>query len=490
MSISSRKLGRSGKNHLPGLDNPNVVRVNGSATHALDGTNTARGTSELIRYTRTASQTVTPTNQYGVEIVVSLTTNQVLSVNDRLASNDPAGTPIPAGTYVLSGHGRGAGYAGQWLLDTAPVGAQVQLQTVVQDLRSFTAIAVSTTQITLDWVYSGAALVEFTLTRNGSTIATPAAAARTYTDSSLTPGTTYTYTLVGTYQAGGTTATLTATRATQSASGGTLPSKLVAAYWQMYQGPLVSEITANVPEYNLQYAAFALGNGSGGTASFNPAFQSGASFKTDMAASQAAGCTWLISIGGGVPAASQVMLRDENEATQLVGSLISICDEYGFDGIDFDLENGPGGWSPSAMASVAAQMKAHYGSSFIVSMAPRPYETFYFDTAVLMGNNVDLVGIQFYDWWQTSDSGFLQGWIRDKVDEVVGRGVPASKIMIGCTTYYPEYGNGANYPSVYRDAFLAAEAKYPDIRGVFVWESSLDKNKSWSFARTMGPAVL
>ena len=77
----------------------------------------------------------------------------------------------------------------------------------------------------------------------------------------------------------------------------------------MYQGPTVAEVTASAPQYTIQYAAFALGNGSGGGATFSPAFQSVASFKVDMAASQAQGCKWLISIGGGVPASSQVFIR-------------------------------------------------------------------------------------------------------------------------------------------------------------------------------------
>ncbi len=360
----------------------------------------------------------------------------------------------------------------------------------VGSISNLSATVVSNTAINLAWAYSGSALSNFTLRRNGTIIASPAAGATSYNDTGLTAGTQYTYTLTGNYTAGGTTNTASVSKTT---SGGTanLPAKLVGAYWQMYQGPTVAEITASAPEYNIQYAAFALGNGSGGTATFSPVFQSTASFKVDMAASQAQGCKWLISIGGGVPASSQVYIRNQTEANQLVASLKNIVDEYGFDGIDFDLENGPSGWSPQYMTSVATQLKAHYGNQFIVSIVPRPYEGFYYDTAVMMGNACDLVQLQFYDNQQTQNTTWLRQWIRDKINEIVNNyGISPSKIVIGCITYYPEYGGGSNNVTVYRDAFIEMEGVYPSLRGVFIWESSLDKKKAWGFAKTMGPVVL
>ena len=359
----------------------------------------------------------------------------------------------------------------------------------VGSVSSFSGTVISNTQVNLTWGYSGSTLTNYTLRRGGTVIASPAAGATSYNDTGLTAGTTYTYTLTGNFSAGGTTNTASVSKTTTG--GSSLPSKLVGAYWQMYQGPTVAEVTSSAPEYNIQYAAFALGNGGGGTATFNPVFQSAASFKTDMAASKAQGCKWLISIGGGVPVGSQVFIRNQTEANQLVASLKNIVDEYGFQGVDFDLENGPSGWSPQYMTSVATQLKAHYGNQFIISIVPRPYEGFYYDTAVMMGSACDLVQLQFYDNPSTSNTTWLRQWIRDKVNEIVNNyGIPASKIVIGCITYYPEYGNGSNTVAVYRDAFLELEAIYPDLRGVFIWESSLDKLKAWNFAKTMGPVVL
>lgn len=106
---------------------PNTVQI-GSQTFALTGTNIARGTNQIVRYTYSSSQTLTPTNQYGVEVVVNLSTNKVTSVNNRIGSGSTTGTTIPADSYVLSGHGGpGAEQAGNWLLTYATVGATVAL---------------------------------------------------------------------------------------------------------------------------------------------------------------------------------------------------------------------------------------------------------------------------------------------------------------------------------------------------------------------------
>jgi hypothetical protein len=67
-------------------------------------------------------------------------------------------------------------------------------------------------------------------------------------------------------------------------------------------------------------------------------------------------------------------------------------------------------------------------------------------------------------------------------------GIPPSKILIGSITY-KNYNLDWNKVDVYKNIFLQQEAKYPTLRGVFIWESSLDKLEGWSFARVMGQNV-
>jgi chitinase len=264
-------------------------------------------------------------------------------------------------------------------------------------------------------------------------------------------------------------------------------SKLVAGYWPMWQGPHVSEITANAPQYNLQYAAFAMGNRAGsGSVAFDPVFSSPQRLEADIADSKAHGASWLLSIGGGSD--STTKLLNETHANEMVSSLIPIIDSYGFQGVDFDLEQGSGQWVPAAMTSAAVQLKAHYGTGFLISAAPRPFEDAYRTFAVQAGAALDLFGYQFYDFPEANDTTSLRNIIASRIHEAVHLGIPASKLMVGCITY-SAYQNGHNAVQNYRDIFKQLEARYPALRGVYVWETSLDKLESWSFARVMGPSI-
>jgi hypothetical protein len=106
---------------------PSPVIPSGGFAHANGGTypvagrNIARGEDALVQFTRTATQTSTPTNVWGSEVVVR--GGKVTTVNDRQANQSTAGTPIPADGYVLSGHGA----ARLWLLANATVGTAVTL---------------------------------------------------------------------------------------------------------------------------------------------------------------------------------------------------------------------------------------------------------------------------------------------------------------------------------------------------------------------------
>ena len=104
-----------------------ITNAPGATLHAVAGTNVNRNTNEIVRYTRTSTQTRTPTNQFGVEVSVNSASNKVTAVNNRLATGNTTGTAIPSGTYILSGHGTGSGTAGQWLLNFAAVGRLVTL---------------------------------------------------------------------------------------------------------------------------------------------------------------------------------------------------------------------------------------------------------------------------------------------------------------------------------------------------------------------------
>ncbi len=74
------------------------------------------------------------------------------------------------------------------------------------------------TNVTLGWGYTGSATSNFKVTRNGSALAT--VTSTNYVDTTATAGTSYTYGVTATYQAGGTSNTATKTITTNGGGGG------------------------------------------------------------------------------------------------------------------------------------------------------------------------------------------------------------------------------------------------------------------------------
>lgn len=105
-------------------------------------------------------------------------------------------------------------------LPDGPVASESATAGSPGEITSINATVASNTQINLTWSYSGASLTNYTLRRGGTVIASPAASATSYNNSGLTAGTTYNYTLVGNYAAGGTTATVSISRTTSGGGGG------------------------------------------------------------------------------------------------------------------------------------------------------------------------------------------------------------------------------------------------------------------------------
>lgn len=366
---------------------------------------------------------------------------------------------------------------------------------------SMTLSGASQNSLTLSWTAptnQGASLVTaykvgWTETGTGRTWVSTAPhyslASSPITLAGLSPGTSYDVYVIPINDVG--EGTVTTKTASTLPTNTTSASAIVGGYWQMWEGPSVSEITASAPQYNLQYAAFAMGSSTNGAVAFNPVFSTPAQFKTDMAASKTAGSTWLLSIGGG--ADTTVRLLNETHATTMFNSLVGIIDSYGFQGIDLDIECGSTCWSPSAAASLAQKLKAKYGASFIISATPRPYEArsrtgIYTDFALRAGSNLDLFGLQFYDFPEAKNTAQLTTIINSDLAAITSYGIPASKILIGCITY-SKYQYGWNTVSVYKDIYLQQKQKYPELRGVFIWDTSYDKIENWSFAKAMGTAV-
>ena len=88
----------------------------GTASFPTAGSNVRRGADDLVVYTRSSTQSSTPTNRWGLEVTV--VGGRVTAVSDRERTG-VGPTALPVVGVVLSGHGK----ARTWLLQHAKLGA-------------------------------------------------------------------------------------------------------------------------------------------------------------------------------------------------------------------------------------------------------------------------------------------------------------------------------------------------------------------------------
>ncbi|TAH35678.1 hypothetical protein EYC59_01830 [Candidatus Saccharibacteria bacterium] len=393
---------------------------------------------------------------------------------------------------MLSGHGIGTGYAGQWLLDHATVGATIQLINVTVDITNFAAVGVSSSGINLSWSYSGATLTNFTLKRNNVTIANPAAGARNYSDSGLAAGTNYTYTITGNYQAGGTSNTPSASASTQGSSPSGSPT--IIMWHHRWAGPALrdypSDVKNNLNHYSLGMAQSSQ-SGTGHVSYAANNGQSNADHADDIRALVASGKPVVMGIGGA--GSGGVTVTNSTQAQQLVSSVQSMVNSFGINGIDIDLEAGSSSWNATALREACLSLKSIYGSDFVIGVTTQMYGVY---TAQWMNflntlghSNYDYTGPMLYDFPESRTASTLIPVCLDKTNTMVSNGVPQNKICLGFMLQpagQPNYSASEN-AQVILDSYNATKAQYPNIAGAFFWADDIDPGRNWEFSRQVAP---
>ncbi|MGA2436208.1 MAG: glycosyl hydrolase family 18 protein, partial [Bryobacteraceae bacterium] len=154
-------------------------------------------------------------------------------------------------------------------------------------------------------------------------------------------------------------------------------------YWESYLGPDIffplSEVS---PQFDVVIVSFASPvQGSTSLLQFNPpSEQTAAQFMADIKSLQSQGKKVLISLGGG---GAVVTLNTAADIQNFVTSVAAVIQQYGFDGIDLDIENpsiilDPGDTdfrnptTPSILNLMAACRQLHnqFGSGFMLAMVP------------------------------------------------------------------------------------------------------------------------
>ncbi|MFE8966863.1 chitinase [Streptomyces albogriseolus] len=365
--------------------------------------------------------------------------------------------------------------------------------------------------VTLAWnAVSGA--TGYTVYRDGTRVTAVTGTSATVTG--LAASTSYSFQVAAANAAGESAksaAVSVRTRDNGGGGGGDLPRHAVTGYWQNFDNGAAVQKISDVPDqYDIIAVAFADATGTPGAVTFNldSAGLNGYTvdqFKADVRAKQAAGKKVIISVGG---EKGTVAVNDSASATNFADSVYALMREYGFDGVDIDLENG---LNATYMTQALRALSAKAGPSMILTMAPQTIDmqstsNSYFRTALNVKDILTVVNMQYYN------SGSMLGcdgkvYSQGSVDFLTAlaciqleNGLDPSQVGLGLPASTRGAGSGYVAPSVVNAALdcltrgtncgsFKPSKTYPGLRGAMTWSTNWDATAGNAWSNAVGPHV-
>jgi len=374
----------------------------------------------------------------------------------------------------------------------------------------------TSSSVSLSWTAPSGTVSGYHVLQNGTQVATVTGTTDTITG--LTASTGYTFN-VNAFNSAGTSPNSAAVTATTAAAGGGggggsggLPAHLLMGYWQDFTNGATPLSIAAVPtSYNLIAVAFGNSDATPGQVTFS--VDSGLSaalggytqqqFINDIKTVQARGQKVILSVGG---QNGTVSVNDATSASNFASSVFALIQQYGFNGVDIDLENG---LNPTFMASALEQLESDVGPNLIITLAPQTVDTQstgndYFALALNIKTILTMINTQYYN------SGTMNGCDGNLYAEGTENfmtalactelegGLSPSQVGLGLPASASAAGSGFVSPSVVNAALDCLARKqncgtfvppttWPGIRGVMTWSISWDASNGFNFANTVAP---
>ena len=311
-----------------------------------------------------------------------------------------------------------------------------------------------------------------------------------------------------------TTASPTPTSTGGSSTGSSgLPKHMLAGYWQDFTNGAQALSLASVPAgYNLVDVAFATAdsaNDGGVTFSVDSGLSSAlggytaAQFTADVATLHSRGQKVILSIGG---QNGTISISSSSAATNFANSVYSLMKQYGFDGVDIDLENG---LNVTYTAQALEDLSTLAGSSLIITLAPQTIDmqstsSDYFQLALDIKSILTISFTQYYN------SGSMNGCDGNVYSESTENfltalactqlqgGLNASQVGLGLPASSSAAGSGYVSPSTVTAALgclakgsgcgsFVPSSTWPGIGGAMTWSINWDASNGYSFLNTVSP---
>ncbi|HET6634144.1 MAG TPA: glycoside hydrolase family 18 protein [Streptomyces sp.] len=418
--------------------------------------------------------------------------------------------------YTHGWYGQGAYYADDLSLEGPPGDGgddpgDPQAPAVPSGLAVGTVTA---TTVDLTWTAVQDA-ASYRVYANGEPVMSASGASATV--SGLSPDTAYTF-AVSAVNGAGESEKSAGVRARTSSDGGgddgsgghtTVPAHAVTGYVQNFDNGATTQRIRDVQDaYDIIAVAFADSTATPGEIAFHldPALApSEADLKADIAAKQAEGTAVILSVGG---AKGNVSINSDASATAFANSAYALMQEYGFDGIDIDLEHGV---NSVYLTKALRQLSAKAGPDMVLTMAPQTLDmqstsTEYFKTALNVKDILTVVNMQYYN------SGSMLGcdnkvYSQGTVDFLTALaciqlrgGLDPSQVGLGLPASPRGAGSGYVDPSVVNDALdclargthcgaFTPSQTYPGIRGAMTWSTNWDALNGNRWSSAVGPHV-
>ncbi|HEU5158145.1 MAG TPA: cellulose binding domain-containing protein [Streptosporangiaceae bacterium] len=364
--------------------------------------------------------------------------------------------------------------------------------------------------LTLSWTAGGGAPTGYRVYEGGTPRATVTTTTATLTG--LAACSTHTYTVRAFNAEGESAASAPVTGTTSGCATVPLPKHLLTGYWHNFDNPARELRLSEVPdEYDVVAVAFGEATTRAGEVVFrvDPGLSTSlggytdAQFKADVTGLRADGKKVILSVGGERGA---IRVDDAASATLFAQSVQGLMNEYGFDGVDIDLENG---LNPPFMEQALRWLRSTAGADLIITMAPQTIDMqstagSYFQLALRISDILAVVHVQYYN------SGSMLGcdqrvYGQGSVDFITAlaciqleNGLRPDQVALGLPAGQGAAGSGIVPPSTVNNALdclakgtncgtFRPSRTYPDLRGAMTWSINWDVTNGGGFARTVGP---